>query len=152
MSGSKNPARIGLPKMPAMQNPYAPPETNVAQFDGADAGDKKTTKPIIPAVIGMFTYGSSSPYALVLCIEQYVHSGLRLAPISTHIALVLSTLGSFAWFVLSLLISMDVLNLIVGNSSSPYDQIGLMMWISNLVFVVWAFFRIRRFRFRQLTR
>lgn len=138
--------------MPAMQNPYAPPETNVAQFDGADAGDKKTTKPIIPAVIGMFTYGSSSPYALVLCIEQYVHSGLRLAPISTHIALVLSTLGSFAWFVLSLLISMDVLNLIVGNSSSPYDQIGLMMWISNLVFVVWAFFRIRRFRFRQLTR
>jgi uncharacterized membrane protein YuzA (DUF378 family) len=135
-----------------MQNPYAPPETNVAQSDSAGAGDQKPAKPIIPAVIGMFTYGSSSPYALVLCLEQYLHGGLRLAPLSTHIALVLSTLGALAWFVLSLLMAMDVLSLIVGNSSSPYSQIGLMMWISNLVFVVWAFFRIRRFRLRQHTR
>lgn len=132
--------------MPAMQNPYAPPETNVAQFDGADAGDKKTTKPIIPAVIWMFTYGSSSPYALVLCIEQYARRNSRRVPSSTHIALVLAFIGSLSWFALSTLYILPLVGFIAGNNSLPYMSLGLMVGIANLVFIVWTIWRIRRFR------
>ncbi|MFN7291924.1 MAG: hypothetical protein ACK5YR_14990 [Pirellula sp.] len=129
-----------------MRNPYAPPETNVAQSDGAGEGEQKPAKAIIPAVIGMFTYGSSFPYALVLCVEQYARSNSRPVPSSTHIALVLAVIGSLGWGALSILYMMPLVSLIVGNASSPYASIGLMALFSNLVFVLWTIWRIHRFR------
>ena len=132
--------------MPAMQNPYAPPETNVAQSDGADAGGPKPAKPIIPAVIGMFTYGSSSLYALILCIEQYARRNSRRVPSSTHIALVLAVIGSLGWSAFSIVSAIPLVNLVTGNGSSQYMSLGFMVWISNLVFICWTIWRIRRFR------
>jgi hypothetical protein len=129
-----------------MQNPYAPPETNVTQSDSAGAGDQKPAKPIIPAVIGMFTYGSSSPYALVLCLEQYARRNSRRVPWSTHIALVLSVIGTLGWFALSILYMIPLVSLIIGNASSPYASIGLLVLISNLIFIRWTIWRIRQFR------
>ena len=127
-----------------MQNPYAPPETAIpASTTKIDT--RAPSKPIIPAVIGIFTYGSSSPYALVLCVEHYLNPNLRPTPWSTHIAAVLATIGSFGWFALNLLYSSQTIELFVGNPTSMYAQIGLMLWLATFVFFVWAIWRIVRF-------
>ena len=129
-----------------MQNPYAPPEINLAVSKSLDKVDDKPSKPIIPAIIGLFTYGSASPYALVLCIEQYLQQGFRRLPFSIHIATLLATLGSVAWFSWNILIATDVLNWMVGNPASMYVQVGFMMWTATLVFFIWLAWRVIRFR------
>ena len=127
-----------------MHNPYAPPETVTrASIEHEHAGTP--SKPIIPAVIGMFTYGSTSPYALVLCVEHYLNPNFRPVPWSTHIAAVLATIGSFGWFALNLLYAAHTIDVFLGNSTSMYSGLGLMMLVATLVFFGWATWRIVRF-------
>jgi hypothetical protein len=127
-----------------MQNPYAPPETatspSITKVDTS-----APSKPIIPAVIGIFTYGSSSPYALVLCVEHYLNPNLRPTPWSTHIAAVLATIGSIAWFAMNIVYSWETIDLLVGRPTSMYAQIGLMMWLATFVFFGWSIWRFVRF-------
>ena len=104
------------------------------------------SKPIIPAVIGMFTYGSSSPYALVLCIEHYFDASIRPKPISTHIAAVLALIGSFVWFAVTLAFLPQMLGMVAGEPLGMYGEIGVIAWIATAVFLCWACWRFVRFR------
>ncbi len=97
-----------------MENPYAPPETSTRALERVEEV-QKVSKPIIPASIGIFTYGSSSPYALVLCIEHYLNPKLRPIPWTTHIAAVLSAIGSIIWFGFNILISGEVLSTLLAR-------------------------------------
>ena len=99
------------------------------------------SKPIIPAVIGLFTYGSSSPYALVLCIEHYLNDGICPKPISTHVATLLSLVGSLVWFALNIAYAPQILGTFVGRPLGMYGEIGVKAWIATAVFLCWAFWR-----------
>jgi hypothetical protein len=135
--------------MSIMNNPYEPPESGSASSNATQV-DQPPSKPIIPAVIGMFTYGSSSPYALVLCAEHYLGPNLRSTPWSTHLATLLATFGSFVWFTMGIRFLPLTLALITGNPTSTYASIGLTIWIATAVFFVWAIWRLVRLR-RQLS-
>lgn len=127
-----------------MKNPYSAPETTLpASTVSQDA--PKPSKPLIPAVIGLFTYGSSSPYALVLCVEHYLRPHSRPIPWSTHVAAVLASIGTAGWFVLNLILSADVVTLFVGKPHSMYAVPGLILWCMTLVFFIWMAWRIDRF-------
>jgi hypothetical protein len=105
---------------------------------------KAPSKPIIPAVIGMFTYGSSSPYALVLCIEHYLDASIRPIPVSTHIAAVLAFLGSLGWFALNFVYLPQIFGMLAGQPIGMYGAIGVMAWIATLIFMSWACWRLIR--------
>ena len=126
-----------------MLNPYSPP-TTVSAPPMAVAESSPPTKPIIPAVIGLFTYGSSSPYALVLCIEHYLDARIRPKPISTHIATALSLIGSLVWFALIFACLPQVLGMFAGKPLGMYGEIGVMTWIATAVFLCWACWRFVR--------
>lgn len=131
-----------------MQNPYAPPETSTRALDRGEEV-QKVSKPIIPALIGIFTYGSSSPYALVLCIEHYLSPKLRPIPWTTHLAAVLATIGSIIWFWFNIVISGEVLSLFRSDQPSMYLSIGLSVWFATIVFFIWTVWRVVQFR-RQI--
>ncbi|MDX1930932.1 MAG: hypothetical protein SFV81_30685 [Pirellulaceae bacterium] len=103
----------------------------------------KPSKPIIPAIIGMFTYGSSSPYALVLCIEHYLRP-VHPIPWSTHIATVLAAIGTAGWFALNLVFCPQVFSWLAGNTVA-YAEIGLMMGCATIVFFIWSMWRVALF-------
>ena len=127
-----------------IQNPYAPPELATATSDAFD-DDRSLSKPMIPAVIGILTYGSSSPYALVLCIEHYLSRRLRPVPRTTHAATALAALGTVGWFALNLACYSQTIDLLAGNPTSMYAQIGLMTWMATIIFFAWAIWRFVRF-------
>lgn len=122
-------------------NPYTPPST-AHPSDNERASQQKQTKPIIPAVIGLFTYGSTSPFALVLCVEQYLRRATARPLVSTHFALPLSILGTMGWIAFKVLIAPDTLNFILGRNASSYGTVGLGLWIVNALFLVWAYWRL----------
>lgn len=128
-----------------LQNPYAPPEFKTNASIATEHAAEKPLKPIIPAVIGLFTYGSSSPYALVLCVEMYLRRKVHPVAISTHIAAFLSLLGTIVWSALNILMAPDAFNWMIGRPASMYAQIGFMMWTATLVFFLWLTWRINRF-------
>lgn len=130
--------------MPPDQNPYAPPATEHSIIK-PQSGMPKPTRPIIPAIIGIFTYGSTSPYALVLCAEQYLRRSITRPLLSTHIALPLSILGTIGWIGMNVLISLDTIHLLTGNDSSSYGSLGLLFWIADGAFLLWAYWRFRLF-------
>jgi hypothetical protein len=116
-------------------NPYAPPGiSSPATKPIQHEADR--SRPIIPAVIGVFTYGSSSPYALVLCIEQYLRCERSSIPWSTHVAMVLSVLGTMGWIGLTLLCF----------SESMLAGLGLYMLIASVTFLIWLIWRIVLFQ------
>lgn len=122
------------------QNQYAPPDAVApTSNDIEDAGSP--SKPMIPAAIGLFAFGSSSPYALVLCIEHYLDPRLRPIPWSTHFATVLGAIGSIGWFGLNLVYASQAIDLLAGNPTSMSAQSGL----ATLVFCVWATWRFREY-------
>ena len=110
----------------------------------AVAESSPPTKPIIPAVIGLFTYGSSSPYALVLCIEHYLDARIRPKPISTHIATGLALIGSLGWYALTFSYLPHMLGMFAGQPLEMYGEIGVMTWIATTVFLCWACWRFVR--------
>lgn len=128
-----------------MENPYAPPETSTRALERVEEVHK-ISKPIIPASIGIFTYGSSSPYALVLCIEHYLNPKLRPIPWTTHIAAVLATIGSIIWFGFNFVISGEVLSTLLRGQPSMYLSIGLSVWFATIVFFIWTAWRVVQFR------
>jgi hypothetical protein len=116
-------------------NPYAPPGiSSPATKQIQHEADR--SRPIIPAIIGVFTYGSSSPYALVLCIEQYLRSARSSIPWSTHVAMVLSIFGTMVWIGLTLLCF----------SESMLAGLGLYMLIASVTFLIWLIWRIVLFQ------
>ena len=117
-------------------NPYAPPETSAAAMEPIRQ-DADRSKPIIPAVIGVFTYGSSSPYALVLCIEHYLSYAWSAIPWSTHVAMVLSILGTIGWIGLNLIVSLNMW---------MYGGLAFYLWGASLAFVIWMICRIVLFQ------
>ncbi len=108
-------------------NPYAPPGTS-APAATQIPHEEGRSRPIIPAVIGVFTYGSSSPYALVLCIEQYLGCARSSIPQSTHVAMGLSIYGTLCWI---------VLNLICYS-----EGLALYVWSASVAFLIWLIWRI----------
>lgn len=116
-------------------NPYAPPGTS-APATKRVRHEADRTRPIVPAVIGLFTYGSSSPYALVLCIEQYLLWARSSIPWSTHIAMVLSIFGTMGWIELNLLCF----------SESMFAGLGLYVWSASVAFLIWLIWRIVLFQ------
>lgn len=126
-----------------MQNPYSPPKT-VSSPPSVEAKANTLTKPLIPALIGLFTYGSSSPYALVLCIEHYLDARIRPKPISTHIATLLSLIGSLIWFALAFAFLPQILRILAGQPFGMYDAMGVMTWIATAIFLCWASWRFVR--------
>lgn len=128
-----------------MLNPYTPPETASSVRQPTQPVDPPS-KPIIPAVIGLFTYGSSSPYALVLCVEQYLRPHTQPLPRSTHLAAVLSACGSLAWIALNLVCAPDAIDGLTGRQLSMYSQMGLMIWFASLAFLIWMTWRVIRFK------
>ncbi len=132
-----------------MHNPYAPPES-AETVSRVSPHAKNQSMPMIPALIGLFTYGSSSPYALVLCVEHYLRPNSRPIPWAIHIATVLAIFGTVAWFAFAIVCSSPVFDLFKGEPASIYTQLALMVWLATVVFFVWMFWRIARFR-RQPT-
>jgi hypothetical protein len=140
--------RIPAAQVNLMENPYAPPAmTTPVSIASADA--TPPSKPIIPAVIGMFTYGSTSPYSLVLCVEQYLEPCRRPIPWSTHIATVLAIFGSVGWLGMNLVYCSETFDLLLGKPTTMYAQIGLMVWLASCVFISWALWRVVRFAGRS---
>jgi|GEM_PF-2827365 hypothetical protein len=131
--------------MPPDQNPYAPPATEHLVIK-PQSGMPKPTRPIIPAIIGMFTYGSTSPYALVLCAEQYLRWSTARPLLSTHIALPLSILGTLGWLSINIAIAPDAIRALMERDPSSYGSIGLLFWIADGAFLLWAYWRFRLFR------
>lgn len=127
------------------QNPYAPP-TIVQAASDKPQGERRPPIPIIPAVIGMFTYGSTSPYALVLCVEQYMQWPRSPVPWTTHVALLLSIIGTLGWIGLNIACFPAVTGLWVGNGSVTYASLGLAVWCASLAFLIWLVWRILLFR------
>jgi len=116
-------------------NPYAPPGiSSPATKQIQHEADR--SRPIIPAIIGVFTYGSSSPYALVLCIEQYLRCARSSIPWSTHVAMVLSIFGTMVWIGLTLLCFSD----------SMFAGLGLYLLIASVAFLIWMIWRIVLFQ------
>ena len=105
---------------------------------------------MIPAIIGIFTYGSSSPYALVLCVEHYLRPNSRPIPWSIHVATVLAVFGTVAWFAFTLFCSAPLLDMLAGEPISIYTELSLMTWLATIAFFIWMTWRIVRFR-RQST-
>lgn len=116
-------------------NPYAPPGTYAAETKQL-RHEADRSKPIIPAIIGVFTYGSSSPYALVLCIEQYLRWARYSIPWSTHVAMVLSIFGTIVWIGLNLVCSWE----------SMYGGLGFYVWSASAAFLIWLIWRIVLFQ------
>lgn len=124
-----------------MENPYAP--TTVNTHPAKAEVPPKLPKPIVPAIIGLVTYGSCSPYALVLCIEQYLRPVSPRIPLMTHVAVVLSILGTSYWAV----VSFGGVLMLVG-ASEMYQKVGLIICIANAIFLCWTYWRIRVFQKR----
>lgn len=134
--------------MPPDQNPYAPPTADHL-VEKPLAGVPKLTRPIIPAIIGIFTYGSTSPYALVLCAEQYLRRSKTRPLLSTHIALPLSILGTLGWLSMNVMLAPETIRSLMESGSSSYGSIGLLFWIADGAFLLWAYWRFRLFRKRH---
>jgi hypothetical protein len=127
------------------QNPYAPPET-LHPVTKQIRNVANNSRPIVPAVIGLFTYGSSSPYALVLYVEQYLRSDRSSIPLSTHVAAGLSILGTMVWISLNLVYSSGVVDLLTGRGTSMYAGLGLSVWSASVAFLIWLIWRIMLFQ------
>ena len=131
-----------------MNNPYEPPSAEGASQSGV-RNTQRVSKPIIPAVIGIFTWGASSPYALVLCVEQYLKRGISPIHWSTHVAALLSILGTVAWTAVNVFATPEILNLVAGNGRTMYSELAIMLWISTLVFFIWLGWRVTLFRTKE---
>ena len=129
------------------QNAYAPPETCYLATTEI-RNESNRSKPIIPAIIGFFTYGSSSPYALVLCVEQYLSLPRSSIPWSTHVATVLSLFGTMSWIFLNLVYAGAVINSLIGREKSTYASLGLTIWLASTIFLIWMIWRIVLFQRR----
>jgi len=116
-------------------NPYAPPAIS-APATKQILHEADRSRPIIPAVIGVFTYGSSSPYALVLCIEQYLREARSSIHWSTHVAMVLSIIGTMGWIGLNL----------VCFSEPMFAGLWLYGLSASVAFLIWLIWRIVLFR------
>ena len=131
-----------------MRNPYEPPlHQPASQTDNLKT--PRVSKPIIPAVIGLFTWGSSSPYALVLCVEQYLKRETPSIHWSTHIATLLSLVGTVAWASINAFATPAILNLIAGNAGTLYTPLAILLWAATFVFFIWLAWRVIIFRGRM---
>jgi hypothetical protein len=110
----------------------------------AVAESSTPTKPIIPAVAGLFTFCALSPYALVLCIEHYLDPRIRPKPISTHIATALALIGSLGWYALAFSHLPHMLGMFAGQPPGMHAGIGVMTWIATAIFLCWTCWRFVR--------
>ncbi|MEM0925583.1 MAG: hypothetical protein AAGJ83_06065, partial [Planctomycetota bacterium] len=106
------------------ENPYSPP-ASLGSIEANSTEESVISKPIIPAVIGCFTYGSCSPYALVLCWEHYRSQGVTRTSFPTHLALLLSFAGTIAWMALSYLVAVDHFE---RRSGPQYASLATGIW------------------------
>lgn len=96
----------------------------------------------------MFTYGSCSPYALVLCIEQYLRPPQHGVHWRVHLALLLAAVGSLGWILFSAAAGWEVIQAYVYNQSSMYGYLGVWIWVANIAFFGWTWWRISLFQNR----
>lgn len=129
----------------APSNPFAPPSIDHPATIQPNK-ESPRAKPIIPALIGVFTYGSTSPYALVLCIEQYLRRSTTPPLLSTQIALPLAILGTIGWIGFNIVMAVETVDNLLGGKTTSYGNLGLFLWIADAAFIVWALWRMQIFR------
>lgn len=127
------------------RNPYVP--TGAGHFATQQGQpEPNRSKPIIPALIGLFTGGAASPYALVLCLEQYLRLGRSEIPWTTHVATVFAMFGTMGWILLTLLFSSQAIDWILGRGAPMYGVLGVCLWCANGVFLIWTLLRMASFQ------
>lgn len=127
------------------ENPYLPPVPTSSDNHKSEL-TSNVPKPIIPALIGIVTYGSSSPYALVLCIEQYLRPAAARITLTTHISMVLSIAGTIGWGGLSYIMGAETIKFLADSGRSMYGPMGLFIWIANFILFFWIYWRIKLFQ------
>lgn len=127
-------------------NPYSSPAPIPESQYPPEGNQPQDANPFVPALIGLFTYGASSPYSLVLCIEIYLKRPRASISRWVHFATPLAVLGSIGWAALSLLVAEDTLRYLLGNAPSMNGSIGTSLWLANLIFGFWTIWRVIRFR------